>query len=484
MAMTHAHDRAGRRPALGRYLALLAMGAVLSSAQALAAQDDGFSLTASEAAQGHFWAGLDDAMNVFPHRAARHFEMALEADAGFGLAKVFHAWQKPGLTNAQRQQGIQEGLAMMAEATASELALAAAIKDLQGGNGAAGSRAMLALSETYPDDPRLAMLATNTANARGDQTDAATRMTNLNDRFPDFAPPYNTLAYTLWPRGNRSGAMQAVRKYAELLPDHPNPHDSYAELLQWDGQYQAALRHYARAAELDAEFDQAYVGAAEVYWLMGDRDQALDQLQMAVDHAITPGAGVTYRRAMGHVYLMSGDERRGMEQLARAAEFGEAEGVGAAAAFAYEELAVADAMVGNGRQVEAHLAKAAELRGNNAAIHQAMAAMAHAHTGNLDGARSMTRDMMESNQGAFWQDFGHTLMAVADMAEENYDSAMRHLAMADPGNPVTQATMAACLEEMDRDVEARSKWNEIEANRQINLGNAFLAMAMMEKERR
>jgi tetratricopeptide (TPR) repeat protein len=458
------------------------VGTLVAGPQALSAQEE-FPLTASESAQTHFWAGVDDALNIFPRRAAHHYEMALEADPGFGLAKVFHSWQAPGLTGAQRQEGIQQGIAMMGDATSTELALAAAIKDLQGGEAAAGSRALLGLSERYPDDPRVAMWATNTANARGDQTDAAARMTDLNTRYPDFPPPYNLLAYTLWPRGNRAGAMQAVRTYAELLPDHPNPHDSYAELLQWDGQYEAALRHYARATELAEGFDQGYVGAAEVYWLMGDRDAALRQLQMAEDHAITPAAAVTYRRAMGHVYLMSGDEDRGMEYLARAAELGEAEGVAPGAALALEEMAVADAMMGSGDQVAAHLARAAELRGSEPPIHQGMAAIAHAYGGDVDATRAAARDIMENNQGAFWQNFGHTLMGVADMMAEDYEAALRHLSMADPGNQMNQAAMATVLEELDRDVEARSKWNEIETTRQINLANIFLAMAMMEQHR-
>ncbi len=91
---------------------------------------------------------------------------------------------------------------------------------------------------------------------------------------------------------------------------------------------------------------------------------------------------------------------------------------------------------------------------------------------------------MENNQGAFWQNFGHTLMGVADMLEEDCEGAMRHLGMADPANAMNQGAMAACLEEMDRDVEARSKWNELETNRQLNLANVFLAMAMMEQHRR
>ena len=441
----------------------------------------GRSLTESEAAQQHFWAGIDDNLNVSQRRAARHFELALEADPGFGLAKVFHAWLAPGLSAEEREAGIAEGIAMMGNASSADLILAAAVKDMQGGNGANGSRAFAALSEMYPDDPRLAMYSTTFRGARGDNTDNAVAMANLKTRFPDFAPPYNLLAYNLWNRGNRVGAMEAVRSYVELAPDHPNSHDSYAELLQWDGQYGAALHQYARAAELDAEYDGAYVGAAEVYWLMGKDDEAVDQLEIAIEHAVTPNAAVAYRRSIGNIFLMRGDLDEGMEHLQAAAELAQAEGEATGAAFAYEQMAVADAMLGDGNNAAAHLAQAAELRGDEPAIHQLMVAIARAESGDFAGSRAVTRELMENNEEGFFQNFGHGVMALADIGEENYEGAMRHLVLADPTNPVTQAALAVCFAEMGMDAEAESKWAELESNRQINLGNVFLAMAMMEK---
>lgn len=466
-----------------RHTALVTLASLAGTTPIVAqATDDLLPLTASEAAQRHFRAGVEDQQNVYPRGAARHYEAALEADPGFGLAKVFHALQAPGLAGADRQAGIDEGLGMMSGASSAELLLAAAVKDIQAGSGAAGSRVLAQLSTLYPDDPYLATWAAQFRNARGDQTDAAAAMQDLNTRFPDYAPPYNTLAYTLWPRGNRVGAMRAVRKYVELAGDHPNPHDSYAELLQWEGQYNEALRHYQRAAELEPDYDQAYVGAAEVHWLLGDHESAVEHLEMAVQHAITPGAGVAYRRGIANVYLMRGDLDEGMEHLQAAADYGEAQSQANAAAFAYEQMAVADAMLGDGDSVEAHLARAAEVRGGTPPVHQAMAAMAHAKAGNLERARALTGELMESNPTGFFQNFGHTLMALADMGEENWEGAMGHLAAADPANPVTQAALAVCYEETGQEAEAEAQWAEVE-NRQINLANAFLAAAMMEKER-
>jgi len=46
---------------------------------------------------------------------------------------------------------------------------------------------------------------------------------------------------------------------------------------------------------------------------------------------------------------------------------------------------------------------------------------------------------------------------------------------------VTQAALAVCFAEMGMDAEADSKWVELENNRQINLADAFLAMAFIEK---
>lgn len=444
--------------------------------------DGGFPLSATEAAQQHFWAGVDDAQNIFPRGAARHYEMALEADPGFGLAKVFHSWQAPGLAGADRQAGISEGIAMMDGASAHELLLAVAAKEAQAGNGATASATFKSLSDGYPDDPRLAIYARNFAGAGGDQTDLVTALTALTTEFPEQAAPYNQLAYAQWGRGNKAQAFQAVRQYAELVPDHPNPHDSYGEMLQWDGRFQEALAHYARAAELDPDFDQAYVGAAEVHWLMGEPDDAVAQLEQAITHALTPVAAVGYRTAIGNVHLMQGDLDDGLEHLQAAADAAVAAGADNQAAFVHEQMAVADAMLGDGDDVAAHIAAAGELRGASPPIHQLMAALAHAETGDAAGAREMTGAMMEAAQGAFMQNFGHTLLALADMKSENWDSAWRHLGQADPANPMTQALAAVCLDELGRETEAESKWNEFSSNRQINLANAFYAMAMMEME--
>lgn len=453
-------------------------------AQLVAQDDDGhLPLTASEVARQHFWSGVDDAQNIFPLGAARHFEMALEADPGFGVAKVLYAWQAPGLSAADRQAGISEGIGMMAEASATELMLAAAVKEAQAGNGAGAGTTFATLSGLYPDDPRLAMWANTFAGARGDRTDAVLALTDLTTRFPDLAAAQNILAYNQWGRGNRAAAFQAVRAYVELAPDHPNPHDSYAELLQWDGRFEEALAHYARAAELDPEFDQAYLGSAEVYWLMGEPDHAIAQLELAIQHAVTPGAAVAYRGAVGNVYLMQGELDEGLEHLQAAADYGEAEGANNAAAAMHEQMAVADAMLGDGHDVNAHMAKAGELRGASPPIHQLMAAMAHAQMGDAAEAREMTGELMESAPGAFWQRFGHTLMGVADMREDGWKSAMGHLTQADPANPMTQAALAVCLDETGHEVEAEAKWTELTNNRQISLANAFLTMAMMERAR-
>ena len=76
--------------------------------------------------------------------------MALEADPGFGLAKVLHAWQVPGLPAAEREAGIAEGIAMLGYASSADRILAAAVKDAPGGHAANATRPLDTLRQSDP----------------------------------------------------------------------------------------------------------------------------------------------------------------------------------------------------------------------------------------------------------------------------------------------------------------------------------------------
>jgi hypothetical protein len=82
--------------------------------------------TTSSEARTAFMGGLEDLMSVFPNRATARLKRAVDLDPAFGLARVIHGVNAPGLTAAQRNEEIARGVADAAKASPTELLLAMA----------------------------------------------------------------------------------------------------------------------------------------------------------------------------------------------------------------------------------------------------------------------------------------------------------------------------------------------------------------------
>jgi tetratricopeptide (TPR) repeat protein len=457
---------------------MAAVGVLPQPGQAQA-QDARLELTtSSDAAKEHFWAGIHNAQNVYPLRAAMHFEQALEADPNLGLAIVFHGFVKPGLTGAQRQERIGEGLAAMSGASSNEILVGIAVREWASGNAPVASRMFETASTLMPGDPYLASYATQLAGARGDQTDVIGRLQNLATAFPELAAPHNTIAYTQWARGNQAAAMASVQKYVEMEPDHPNPRDSHAELLQWGGHYRHAMDEYMKAAELDPAFDQAYMGAAEVLYLVGNADAAREQIALGIEHAPTPAGRVAAMRAMANTYMLEGDRDNAMGHLEQAVAAAAAAGLNGAGAFSHQQAALTNAVIGDGRFIEEHLSQAAELGNPAAPVQLGVTGLAYAAAGEGARAREASSALAEASSGAFWQNISHAINAMAHLQEGQTEMALEELNQANPNDPIVQALLAECYESMNLPMAATAQRDNVTRNRQINLANPFWAFGV------
>lgn len=428
--------------------------------------------TTSNEAQSHFWAGVEDAQNVFAVGAARHLELAVEADPSWGMAQVMLAHVAP-MSNDDRLAMMAKGLEMMSEATTDELLLATALRAWRSGGAPDASRMMALLSRMNSDDPHVLVWSMQIANARGDRTDPAERQRRIIERFPDYAPPHNTLAYVLWGQGDKSGALDAVRDYLRLASEHPNAHDSYAELLQFDGQYEDALRHYGHAVARDEGYEAGYTGAAEVHALMGDYEDAAAQMLAAAEHASTPQARVNHMRGAAAAYMLDGNRRQAMETLSSATQVAEGADLGNAAGFAHLQMAVTAALMGRDGEIAAHIDRAGELGPQNPGFH-GMSALAHGAAGHVDAARAAAANVPEGN--AFWSGVGQTAVALALAEQGDTDGAMEALSAA-PSNPLAAAVRGMCLDEMGRDAEAAASFADVTNLRQFALANPIHGFA-------
>jgi tetratricopeptide (TPR) repeat protein len=438
--------------------------------------------TSSEEASRHFWAGLSDARNIFFSRAASHFDRAASLDANLGLARVFHAAIAPGLTPEERKAEVDRGIATMTSASTGELLTALALREFVADNRRQAHELFRTASDLLPGDPNVAFYAAITEDGRPAQIQA---LRSVKEKFPDDAPAYNILAYDLWLSGDHAGGLTAVRKYVELAPDQPNAHDSYAELLQWDGRYSEALDHYARAAQLDSSFNEAYLGSAEVLTVTGRGADARRQIQLAISHAPSKASAVYATRALAHSFLMDGLYKEGMDQLATAARDAQALNRKPLAAELHLEMAVFDAVLGQGTAIASHLATANEVRGDpNNPMQFAATGFANATAGDVATARQAAQKLKDV--AGTDQELGtilHVVNAAILLRENKPAEARTELSGASPEDPLVRALLAESYRASGNVNDARTIRNQVLSNPQLDLSDMHSTIARVRASR-
>src|SRR3954469_9407219 len=220
--------------------------------------------TKKPVAAAEFRAGANDYQNLSFESAASHFKAAIDADPGFGLARVLYAATAFGLDQKQLESELSRGVADAAHATNKELILASAYREVALGHTDVASALFRAAAQVMPDDRLVAFAVTG-----GGFSANLAAAKDLVARYPDYPLGYNSLAYLSWNNGDRDAALAAAKRQVELNPSAPNPHDTYAEILQWNGNLAEAAAHYKQATTLTPRFPEAYAGLAEVATLQG-----------------------------------------------------------------------------------------------------------------------------------------------------------------------------------------------------------------------
>jgi tetratricopeptide (TPR) repeat protein len=308
--------------------------------------------TTNSAASSEFRAGMNDFQNLSVESAASHFKAAIDADPGFGLARVMYANSAP-LDASQQAIELHRGVADAARVGGNELVLATAYHEAGLGHNDAANALFRAASQLMPADP---LLASSAAGGFGAPL-ASTR--DFITKYPTYAPGYNTLAYQAWNAGDRAAALAAAKRQVELLPTAPNPHDSYAEILQWNGNFAEAAAHYKEATTLSPKFPEAYAGLAEVAALQGQYDQARSYLNQAIANSWSPQQKVGYMRQIVGVSVMQGAPTATVtQQLNAAIAEAKASGDARTTAVLYSELATVQANAGDANAAHQSIAMA------------------------------------------------------------------------------------------------------------------------------
>jgi tetratricopeptide (TPR) repeat protein len=314
--------------------------------------DTSLKLSATKPAAAEFRAGIADYQNASFESAASHFKAAIDADPGFGLARVLYASTAP-LDSSHQATELNRGLADAARGTGNEFVLATAYHQAALRHTDAANALFRAASQLMPADQLLAYGAIGGFGAPL----AATR--DFVAKNPNYGLGYNTLAYQAWAAGDRAGALAAAKRQVELLPSAPNPHDSYAEMLQWNGNFADAAAHYKAASTLSPKFPDAYAGLAEVAALQGQYDQSRAYLNQAIANSWSPQQKLGYMRQIAGTYVLQGGQAPALtKQLEAAIAEAKAQGDAQTTAVLYSQLATVQAFDGNANAAHQSLATA------------------------------------------------------------------------------------------------------------------------------
>ena len=285
---------------LSRITRLVALLLVIAPLTARSQADPAFKpSTSNTAAAAHFRAGMSDLQNVSMESATSHFKMAIDADPGFGLARVLYA-SLAGLTPAQQRAELDRGVADAARANATERALSIAYRAAALNQTDSATTYFHSASSLMPSD---ALVEWQSAGGFGQSVEASR---SFVAKHPDYPLAYNTVAYQEWLAGNHEAGLAAAKRQVELLPNAPNPHDTYAELLQWNGDFAGAAAHYREAAKTPPKFPEAYAVLAEVASLQGKYSEARSDLRQAIANAWNPAQKLNYMRQIIGTHILEG----------------------------------------------------------------------------------------------------------------------------------------------------------------------------------
>jgi tetratricopeptide (TPR) repeat protein len=127
----------------------------------------------------------------------------------------------------------------------------------------------------------------------------------------------------MWARRYPEAILQ-LRKTLELDPGSSYAHAVLGDVLALNGQLNEAVTEYKKAYELDHDFHHL-PRLARVYVLSGERDEALRLLSQLKE---IQRQGSVWHYDLALVYTALGDKNQAIQQLEQSYQAGEAAGIG------------------------------------------------------------------------------------------------------------------------------------------------------------
>lgn len=311
----------------------------------------------------------------------------------------------------------------------------------------------------YPDEEKAYSSLASTYDGKGDSAKSIATAERGVKALPRAGSLRNTYGYMLLYNGRYPEALREFEAYADLEPNEPNPYDSQAEVYLIMSQPDRALDRYARVLQIDPSFTNAHLGRTWAFGMMGQFDQALEELvhaEKTLAPQVSPTADLDLLAAL--VLTRAGRYQEAAKRAARGvadAEKFQDHGSRAHIEFARGLLDIERGNLSGALQAAKRVEDARSqlppgLAQNWTVPLSLLAGIAEARAGRLDDARATLKRLQSAaDTRRSWENWsagtleGEILLAAGDLA-----SAERAFASADPplkmwfsmGGPSTSLT--------------------------------------------
>ena len=266
-----------------RYLVILPAVALIALAGCSQKPTDLTYTTNSAQARDYYVQGLDKAENFFFKAAEDLFARAIEADPDFAMA--YYQWALNASDNNEFLRRFKMAVERADKVPEVERLVILSTKASNDGDNEKSKALLVQAVQVYPNGKRLRLMMGNFYFGQQDYAAAESEYRKAISVDPNFAPPYNMLAYLLSNLDQYQAAIDALKQYAALRPKDPNPHDSMGEIYLWMGDHENSLKEYSNSLNLDSTFALSFAGLGHNYIFKGDLPQGRAMYEQIKAHA-------------------------------------------------------------------------------------------------------------------------------------------------------------------------------------------------------
>jgi tetratricopeptide (TPR) repeat protein len=374
------------------------------------------------------------------------FRQAIAKDQDFAMGFVGLAITAG--TNKEFVEAVTHAVALVGGVSDGERHLILGLEAIMKGDPAGQERHYTEMVRLYPNDERAHNLLGNVYFARQEYEKAVSHYDKAIAIAPSFSAPYNQAGYAYRFLENYEQAERIFRKYTELIPDDPNPYDSYAELLMKVGRFDDSITAYRKALTMDPNFVASYVGIGNNHLAQGDPARARESFTTLASVARNTGERRLAHFWMAASYVHEGSVDKALDELTR--EYDLARGEGDGGAMSGDLVQMGDVLLESGRHHEAaakyaeavstieKAAVPAELKEAARRNHLYKEGLVAVATSDLATARVKHAEYARQasvKKVPFEIRQQHELAGAVALAESDYATALRELALANQQDP-------------------------------------------------